>query len=108
VPSVRRSLILGSLGLGVAGCGGPAPAPEGLGQSQSALDANDQTAFDYFLGKGLTNFQAAGIIGNLDQGSSKGGPGEGSRSGPSAAGGTPTRGTTRPGTPARRARTSGL
>jgi uncharacterized protein (TIGR03382 family) len=29
--------------------------------------ANDQTAFDFFIAKGLTNFQAAGIVGNLDQ-----------------------------------------
>jgi hypothetical protein len=29
--------------------------------------ANDKTAYDYFLGKGLTNFQAAAVVGNLDQ-----------------------------------------
>jgi len=29
--------------------------------------ANDQVAYDYFAGKGLTNFQAAAIVGNLDQ-----------------------------------------
>jgi hypothetical protein len=29
--------------------------------------ANDKAAFDFFVGKGLTNFQAAGIVGNLDQ-----------------------------------------
>ena len=46
--------------------------------------ANDQAAFDYFIGKGLTNFQAAGIVGNLDQESGvnpdsvqAGGPGRG-------------------------------
>ena len=48
------------------------------------LFTNDQTAFDYFVGKGLTNFQAAGIVGNLDQESGdsptavqSGGPGRG-------------------------------
>ena len=30
-------------------------------------DANNQVAFDYFVGKGLTAVQAAGIVGNLDQ-----------------------------------------
>src|SRR5579863_10246567 len=46
--------------------------------------ANDKAAFDYFLGKGLVNFQAAGIVGNLDQESGvdptavqSGGPGRG-------------------------------
>jgi hypothetical protein len=46
--------------------------------------ANDKAAFDFFIGKGLTNFQAAGIVGNLDQESGvnpssvqSGGPGRG-------------------------------
>ena len=46
---------------------------------------NDKTAYDYFRGKGLTNFQAAGVVGNLDQESGvnptisqeNGGPGRG-------------------------------
>jgi hypothetical protein len=57
---------------------------EPLGRSGLALGANDKTAFDYFLGKGLTGYQAAGIVGNLDQESSMdpkaaeaGGPGRG-------------------------------
>ncbi len=63
------------------GTGGP---DEAVGESASALSANDKTAFDYFLGKGLTPVQAAGIVGNLDQESSMnpaavqpGGPGRG-------------------------------
>jgi hypothetical protein len=40
---------------------------EEVGQVSSELFANDKTAFDYFLGKGLTNYQATGIVGNLDQ-----------------------------------------
>ncbi len=47
--------------------------------------ASDQIAFDYFVGKGLTDVQAAGIVGNLDQESGMsptiaqygGGPGRG-------------------------------
>jgi hypothetical protein len=48
-------------------------------------NANDKTAFDFFVGKGLTDVQAAGIVGNLDQESEMdptiwqigGGPGRG-------------------------------
>ncbi len=76
----RASLVIASfLWLG---CG--ASASEPVGQSEAALTANDKTAFDYFVGKGLTNFQAAGIVGNLDQESNmdptavqSGGPGRG-------------------------------
>jgi MYXO-CTERM domain-containing protein len=52
--------------------------------SQAITFPNDQPAFDYFVGKGLTPFQAAGIVGNLDQESGvdptsvqAGGPGRG-------------------------------
>lgn len=50
-----------------AGCLG---APEVDGESTEALAtafANDKPAYDFFVAKGLTNFQAAGIVGNLDQ-----------------------------------------
>jgi MYXO-CTERM domain-containing protein len=85
VPSLGRCgpVLVASLACLLAGCGG-GTRPERRGQTGSALDANDQTAFDYFLGKGLTNFQAAGIVGNLDQESGddptavqQGGPGRG-------------------------------
>jgi Phage tail lysozyme len=73
-----------ALALSSAGCGGPS-ADESLGRAASASTfANDKTAFDYFLGKGLTTYQAAGIVGNLDQESGvdptaveSGGPGRG-------------------------------
>jgi hypothetical protein len=47
-----------------------APSSERLGTSSAAAQtqfANDQTAYDYFRAKGFTTFQAAGIVGNLDQ-----------------------------------------
>jgi MYXO-CTERM domain-containing protein len=82
-----------SLGIGLAACAGsfafigcsaPSPTAESVGHSTSALNANDETAFDYFVSKGLTAFQAAGIVGNLDQESNddptavqSGGPGRG-------------------------------
>ena len=53
-------------------------------QASTTAFANDQAAFNFFLQKGLTNFQAAGIVGNLDQESGvsptsvqAGGPGRG-------------------------------
>ena len=36
-------------------------------QEATTSFANDEAAFDFFVGKGLTNVQAAGIVGNLDQ-----------------------------------------
>jgi hypothetical protein len=73
--------------LALAGCGsdgGTSPG-EPLGRAESASTfPNDMAAFDYFVGKGLSGFQAAGIVGNLDQESGVdptavqgGGPGRG-------------------------------
>src|SRR5437870_696259 len=54
-------------------------------QSEAALSNNEATAFNYFVAKGFTDVQAAGIVGNLMQESSVlptaveygGGPGRG-------------------------------
>jgi hypothetical protein len=87
---VRAPLASVGLLLAVSACGNAGPG-EGTGESSSAETfspdtafANDKTAYDYFVGKGLTNFQAAGIVGNLDQESGvnpnsvqSGGPGRG-------------------------------
>ena len=81
----RRALLAVGLALtgAAAGCGaGPG---ESVGETTEATSfTNDKAAFDYFLGKGLANFQAAGIVGNLDQESGvdplsvqSGGPGRG-------------------------------
>jgi hypothetical protein len=59
--------------------------PDDFGTSEEALSNNEQTAFNYFVAKGLTKVQAAGIVGNLIQESSViptaveygGGPGRG-------------------------------
>jgi hypothetical protein len=66
------------------GCGAAGGEPTGDTSFAITGFPNDQTAFNYFLGKGLTNFQAAGIVGNLDQESGvdptaveQGGPGRG-------------------------------
>ncbi len=57
----------------------------GIQFSEAALSNNEQTAFNYFVAKGLTKVQSAGIVGNLMQESSVlptaveygGGPGRG-------------------------------
>ena len=85
----RWSLVAVGLTLGLSACGDAGPG-EPLGQTESPITVspdlftNDQTAFDYFVGKGLASFQAAGIVGNLDQESGvdpnavqAGGPGRG-------------------------------
>ena len=47
----------------LAGCVGPSQ----VGEAQSALGfPNDEAAFDFFVQKGLTEAQSAGIVGNLD------------------------------------------
>jgi len=85
---MRRSALLFVLApLSVlAGCGGSGGDGD-LGTSSSAVSVsgNEKTAYEFFVGKGLSNFQAAGIVGNLEQESSVdptiaqygGGPGRG-------------------------------
>jgi Phage tail lysozyme/Ig-like domain from next to BRCA1 gene len=90
----RRSLTLSLFALCLTftlwGCGDSASPGEsvGSGESPDTLSpfafTNDKAAYEYFFGKGLTNFQAAGIVGNLDQESGasptavqSGGPGRG-------------------------------
>jgi hypothetical protein len=68
MPKRRVLALVGAVFL-AAGCSAP-PGGERLGTIRSAGStqfANDQTAYDYFRAKGFTTFQAAGIVGNLDQ-----------------------------------------
>ncbi|MDB4959324.1 MAG: peptidase [Myxococcales bacterium] len=93
-PSFRSISIC--LAVAAAGCVGDAPnqyggsddpgAPGAIDpMSELALSNSEQTAFNFFVSKGLTNVQAAGIVGNLMQESSViatsvqygGGPGRG-------------------------------
>src|SRR5215471_678256 len=59
----KLALVLGSFAIG---CGGVPSETENTEALQTAF-ANDQAAYDFFVARGLTNFQAAGIVGNLDQ-----------------------------------------
>lgn len=85
---VRRSALIlaffAALAFVVAGCSGDTGSEDTSTTSQEALDANEQPAFTFFVGKGLTAFQAAGVVGNLVQESNvnpsavqAGGPGRG-------------------------------
>ncbi len=63
-----RLVLLATVATATAACS--APGGEVLGVSRQAASTafpNDKTAYDYFAGKGLSNFQAAGVVGNLDQ-----------------------------------------
>ncbi len=63
---VQRARVAAGLAVALAGCGHAGP-DEAIGRTSSAITyPNDQPAFEYFVGKGLTSFQAAGIVGNLD------------------------------------------
>jgi hypothetical protein len=54
--------------MGWIGCVGAPEVDTGESTTElNALFANDKAAYDFFVAKGLTNFQAAGIVGNLDQ-----------------------------------------
>ncbi len=71
----------------IAGCAADSEEPSDSGDQGDELiteSASDKVAFDFFVAKGLTEVQAAGIVGNLDQESSMsptavqpGGPGRG-------------------------------
>jgi hypothetical protein len=89
--AASKRLVCGALALPLllAGCAGGAENDgETVAQRGDDLvteNGNDKIAFDYFVGKGLSDVQAAGVVGNLDQESSMdpsiwqygGGPGRG-------------------------------
>ena len=92
MPTLRSSSLLAAAALPLllvaAGCiGADDPPSEPVGTAADAIteSAADKVAFDFFLAKGLTAIQSAGIIGNLDQESGMdptifqfgGGPGRG-------------------------------
>ncbi len=79
--SLRHAFVC--LALALAACG--TDNPEDTSTTEQALSSNEHTAFNYFVSKGLTKEQAAGIVGNLIQESNViptavqygGGPGRG-------------------------------
>jgi hypothetical protein len=83
---VPRLVFVASICIGapsLVACGGAAEDDDATTSSED-LSANEGTAYHYFVAKGLKDFQAAGIVGNLIQESSvsptsvqAGGPGRG-------------------------------
>jgi hypothetical protein len=78
--------VLATAMLAISACADqPADDDPDTSQSEAALSSNEKTAYNYFVSKGLTKFQSAGIVGNLIQESSVdpkavefgGGPGRG-------------------------------
>ncbi len=77
------ALAIGSAGLATA-CSSSSSNEVDSTESSSALTGGEKSAYEYFVAKGLKNYQAAGIIGNLIQESNvnpdsvqQGGPGRG-------------------------------
>jgi hypothetical protein len=64
--SLLAPCVLASVAVLAAGCGG-AGGETDLGSSAAALSGNEEAAYKFFVAKGLKNFQAAGIVGNLIQ-----------------------------------------
>lgn len=82
--TARAIWLAGALAAALPGCLAQPGGDEEIGVALEALNDNSHAAFDYFLAKGLTPVQAAGIVGNLMQESScnpnavqPGGPGRG-------------------------------
>jgi hypothetical protein len=69
----------------VSACSSAQPGEDtATAEGEEALTANEKTAYDFFVGKGLSHAQSAGIVGNLIQESNvlpgsvqHGGPGRG-------------------------------
>ena len=81
-----RYVSLCALASGLAsGCASEDETTDDTSMSEAALSSSEQTAFNFFVSKGLTKVQAAGVVGNLMQESSViptavefgGGPGRG-------------------------------
>jgi len=58
--------LVAPLSLVIVACGG-APDGDDVGSTSAALSSNEKTAYEFFLGKGLRSYQAAAIVGNLEQ-----------------------------------------
>lgn len=64
--AVAGAFVLALIGTAVAAPAASAqPAPPV--QAADIIRANEEAAFNYFVGKGLSTVQAAGVVGNLDQ-----------------------------------------
>jgi Phage tail lysozyme len=60
-------ILLATTGASTAGCSGAPGDDVGTTSSAVSVSTNEKTAYEFFVGKGLKDFQAAGIVGNLEQ-----------------------------------------
>jgi hypothetical protein len=82
LPTLTVSLLAVLL---TAGCAGSVGSPGDETLSEASLSSSEHTAFNFFVSRGLSKFQSAGIVGNLIQESNVnpsavqfgGGPGRG-------------------------------
>ena len=57
--------LLSTIGVATAGCSGGPGDPVASTSSDLSVSANEKTAYEFFVGKGLKDYQSAGIVGNL-------------------------------------------
>lgn len=85
LPNLLAPLLALSFSVFAAGCAADTQTPSDEGTADSELTtASEKTAFEFFVSKGMKEFQAAAIVGNLQQESGvnpgsvqPGGPGRG-------------------------------
>jgi hypothetical protein len=59
--------LLATIGTATAGCSGSPGDDVSTTASDLSVSANEKTAYEFFVARGLKDFQAAGIVGNLQQ-----------------------------------------
>lgn len=64
---VLAPCLLASSAVATAGCSAASGNGEDVGTTSDAVSSDEHTAYEFFVGKGLKGFQAAGIVGNLQQ-----------------------------------------
>ena len=64
---VLAPCLLASIPLATVGCSAASGGGEDVGTEGADVSSSEHTAYEYFVGKGLKGFQAAAIVGNLQQ-----------------------------------------
>ncbi|HEX8795574.1 MAG TPA: phage tail tip lysozyme [Polyangiaceae bacterium] len=64
---VLAPCLLASMAVATAGCSAASGSGEDVGSTSADVSSSEHTAYSFFVGKGLKGFQAAGIVGNLQQ-----------------------------------------
>jgi hypothetical protein len=64
---VLAPCLLASIPLATVGCSAASGSGEDVGSTSQDVSSAEHSAYGYFVGKGLKSFQAAAIVGNLQQ-----------------------------------------